>query len=757
METIHFGTCRVDIGQREIWRDDQLYPVAPKVFELLVLLLQHEGQVVPKVTLFHRVWGGRQVSDGVLANTVMKARKAIGDEGEAARIKTVHRVGYRFVGTVDRLAAQNRATTPSAEFAAPARTRRIGLLPFVNETGEAQLAWTELGLSTLTGQALAADPHASVIPMGTMLRALDTQPAAANPGARASALRSMLGLDLIVQAVLRREGTVLCLDYRTFNDGAAPALRGSVASGDATALPELLAQRLRAVFSDAPVSVPVSDLEDSYSRETFARAMAFFAQRQWSSAIQLLRVLVQLEPESVSGRLWLVHALLRAGDPGAQSLGHQLLAEATARGDERLQAQLHLALARSAALGPVETMAHHLAEAARLARRQALDDEAIETEMLRAFHAHATGDHPASRAHYERVEQASRAAGNDLRLLMCLCNRVELEREDGRLLTAKLLAEDALSVARRYNLPYAAYCLASLAAIHAALGLLDVATAQMQQAMAGRESWQDVAVASHLLETALLVYRETDDATHLDEVLRCGQPLLNAQSGVRRNYYRLACGQRAACVGDLASAACLMREAIDTLEGWEGAFLQAQWRLTLLEVELKARRWPEVRQLCAAIAALPHMKTSVECEAGIVRAQATQLHAERKPAAAIERLLAVVALTPMGRTNALSRIDLAWLRIEAGDLARAEQALLAIEPWLTQHPLGMLVAARLAYAQGRIAAAAAAQRQALARYATPGDGPGNRHTYFHALQVIYDSAKSDARQAPLAPMLPSWL
>jgi DNA-binding winged helix-turn-helix (wHTH) protein len=75
--------------------------VAQKVerltFDLIVYLIGNRGRVVSKEELLRNVWRNMFVSDSVITQSIMKARRALGDDGEARTfIRTVHRVGYKF-------------------------------------------------------------------------------------------------------------------------------------------------------------------------------------------------------------------------------------------------------------------------------------------------------------------------------------------------------------------------------------------------------------------------------------------------------------------------------------------------------------------------------------------------------------------------------------------------------------------------------------------------------------------------------------
>jgi DNA-binding winged helix-turn-helix (wHTH) protein/tetratricopeptide (TPR) repeat protein len=96
--TYHFGACSVDRSARELRRAGELLVLPPKVFDCLVYLIEHRDRAVGRDELIAAVWGKTEVTDTLLGQTVLKARRAVGDTGnEQNAIRTVPRFGYRWV------------------------------------------------------------------------------------------------------------------------------------------------------------------------------------------------------------------------------------------------------------------------------------------------------------------------------------------------------------------------------------------------------------------------------------------------------------------------------------------------------------------------------------------------------------------------------------------------------------------------------------------------------------------------------------
>lgn len=97
-----FSDFELDKNCRELRKAGMMVPVEPQVFDLLHLLIDNTDRVVSKDEIIEQVWNGRIVSDSAVSSRVKDARKALGDDGrQQAFIKTVHGIGFRFVGDLE--------------------------------------------------------------------------------------------------------------------------------------------------------------------------------------------------------------------------------------------------------------------------------------------------------------------------------------------------------------------------------------------------------------------------------------------------------------------------------------------------------------------------------------------------------------------------------------------------------------------------------------------------------------------------------
>ena len=98
-----FGPFRVNPGKRLLLRSNQPVSLTGKAYEILLMLLERSGQVVPKSELIERVSDSVPVGESQLRVYISKLRKALDDGGKGLRyIENVNGHGYRFIAPVTR-------------------------------------------------------------------------------------------------------------------------------------------------------------------------------------------------------------------------------------------------------------------------------------------------------------------------------------------------------------------------------------------------------------------------------------------------------------------------------------------------------------------------------------------------------------------------------------------------------------------------------------------------------------------------------
>ena len=99
-ELYEFGSFRMDSARQTLFRDGELVPLSPKVFQLLLVLVRHCHETVAKDELMKAVWPDTFVEETNLTRNIFDLRKALGEREKSRFIITIPGRGYRFAEDV---------------------------------------------------------------------------------------------------------------------------------------------------------------------------------------------------------------------------------------------------------------------------------------------------------------------------------------------------------------------------------------------------------------------------------------------------------------------------------------------------------------------------------------------------------------------------------------------------------------------------------------------------------------------------------
>jgi len=96
-EELEIGQLRLDPERHEVFLRDKEVSLPLKEFELLELLMNNAGRVLPRETLIDRVWGPHYVGDTKTLDVHIKRLRARieDDPGKPQRITTIRGLGYK--------------------------------------------------------------------------------------------------------------------------------------------------------------------------------------------------------------------------------------------------------------------------------------------------------------------------------------------------------------------------------------------------------------------------------------------------------------------------------------------------------------------------------------------------------------------------------------------------------------------------------------------------------------------------------------
>lgn len=693
-------------ARRVLSRAGQPVSLEPRVLDLLACLVRRHDRVVTKEELLAEVWPDEPVSVGVIARAVMKARRALGDDDRDGRlVRTVPRVGYRFVAPVSVVAASSAARRTEA---APS----LALLPFENRTGRPEFDWVELGLLTLTVKALAGDPRLTVAPVSSVLMALNTLPAASDVPARARALRSSLAVGNVVQGIVRADGRDFVLDV-TVHDEDGPS-RHRLAGPDLPSLGRAAADLLEELLLDErartlPAAYPVAD---PFAARALMRGLQKAAEQRWREAANLFRVVLDAEPQAREIELEYLRSLAPMGDDRALALGDRLLAEALAAADFARAAEIRQALGRTwLNKGLVAPAREQLDAALRLAGDEASSESHTLTLLLRSTIAILERDFALGKALLLRAQECSERHGNmhqrlwarvSLAVVRARGGDVQGGYEDIRT-AIQLPAGDRL----RRDLSSTMEIQGRLAL---QLGRLDEARELATAALREADQMNAMLTLGLAAETTALLGRLTGEPERGTEGIaalgRRGPAELPGAGATAK----VARAHQAWAEGRMADAIQAMEQAVaehERAQAWLHVHDTAPW---LAALHLEAGEVDTADGVLARIAAYPKAGEDAELQSALAWLRARLAAARGAHASAQEQLRQAAGCVPTGLWDALILLDLARSLAEGGQSLAAADALTRLGPWAEALPAGRRLAAELACADRQAALQPRARR-----------------------------------------------
>lgn len=355
-----FADFEIDPQRREIRDSGAVVPVQPRVFDLVLYLLEHRDRAVGKDELQDALWPGVIVTETALTRAVMKARRALGDDPERqAVIRTVHGHGYQFVAALDAEAPapMTRDPGPAASTtlamvlggvlmaalvavaalllwrdAAPADTR-IAVLPLADRTGNPELAWVPLGLMSYANRLLSEAGALQTVPARRVMDAAEALPD--EPTERElQAARARLGASHLLHGSLLAGPLGFQLNWRMAHAGGTSPPR-SLEGSDPARLAQRMVRDALGILPGSGAARPFRTVsEDDFVNEAYARGLALQLQGEVAQARDYFEVAVRQAPGLFWPRYELALTLRDMGElEQAQSELEQLAAHPAASDD----------------------------------------------------------------------------------------------------------------------------------------------------------------------------------------------------------------------------------------------------------------------------------------------------------------------------------------------------------------------------------------------------------------------------------------
>lgn len=315
---VRFNDCEFDPDRRELRRNGELIPLEPRVFALLLYLIEHRDRAVDKDEIQDAVWAGTIVSETALTRAIMKARRAVGDSANTqAVIRTVHGHGYQFIAALS--AEATSTTTPDRKsssmmprvFAAAFAIALFGfiaylwpgkpttdavhlaIMPVENLTDDGEYDWTRLGLMGFASDLITQSSELSVMRSSDVIRFVETRglPDDDSAAVDLDELRDIYGATHLLLTHLEQSAGTLRLSYSLHAVGGQVE-RGTMVGAEPT---PLLRGMIRSVMSMLGVPAAMDReitviAEDPFINEAYSRGLAIALEGRCADALQLFEV-----------------------------------------------------------------------------------------------------------------------------------------------------------------------------------------------------------------------------------------------------------------------------------------------------------------------------------------------------------------------------------------------------------------------------------------------------------------------------------
>ncbi|MEZ5344181.1 MAG: transcriptional regulator [Pyrinomonadaceae bacterium] len=104
-----FGDYVLNVKEKNLWLQDELVQIPPKVFDTLLILVERHGQVISKEEMLDRIWTDSIVEENNLSQNISALRRLFGKNNKF--IETVPRKGFRFIKPVVSASISNDKNT----------------------------------------------------------------------------------------------------------------------------------------------------------------------------------------------------------------------------------------------------------------------------------------------------------------------------------------------------------------------------------------------------------------------------------------------------------------------------------------------------------------------------------------------------------------------------------------------------------------------------------------------------------------------
>ena len=155
---VRFGAFELDNEGGELRRDGIRIRLQEQPLQILRILLEHPGKIIPREELRQKIWPSDTFVDfdHGINNAIKRLREALGDTAETPRfVETLPKRGYRFIAAIDDVPSKLRTTGAPID--------SIAVFPFETASSDPDTDYLAIGIPGSVIHALSQIPGLRVI------------------------------------------------------------------------------------------------------------------------------------------------------------------------------------------------------------------------------------------------------------------------------------------------------------------------------------------------------------------------------------------------------------------------------------------------------------------------------------------------------------------------------------------------------------------------------------------------------------------
>ncbi len=236
LPSYRFGPFVIDRVRYRVARGGEPVELSPKLFDLLLHLVDHRDTLVTKENLLDTLWADANVTENALAQAVSELRQSLDDDAQApAYIKTVARRGYRFIAAVEEIDVVRavRPIDPESGTRVGTETPSVAVIDFSNVTRDPSIDWLATGIAETVAGDLRALGRYRVIDRSLIVEAVRSTDGSLHQ------LASRLHAQLVVMGSFQHGGDRIRITARLVDVQRGEALADAKIDGPPSSIFEL--------------------------------------------------------------------------------------------------------------------------------------------------------------------------------------------------------------------------------------------------------------------------------------------------------------------------------------------------------------------------------------------------------------------------------------------------------------------------------------------------------------------------------------